>query len=64
MYIIGYDIGSSSVKASLIKAETGDVVSSAFYPKEEMLITAKMRGWAEQISAKQELYESIINQYM
>lgn len=48
MYIIGYDIGSSSVKASLINAETGNVVSSAFYPKEEMLITAKKRGWAEQ----------------
>ncbi|MCF8380177.1 MAG: carbohydrate kinase [Bacteroidales bacterium] len=48
MYIIGYDIGSSSVKASLIKAESGELVSSAFYPKQEMAITAKSKGWAEQ----------------
>lgn len=48
MYIIGYDIGSSSVKASLVEAETGDVISSAFYPKQEMLIMAKSNGWAEQ----------------
>lgn len=48
MYLIGYDIGSSSVKASLLDAESGNVVASAFYPKEEMAITAKTQGWAEQ----------------
>ena len=48
MYLIGYDIGSSSVKASLLNAETGKVVASAFYPKEEMTITANTPGWAEQ----------------
>ena len=33
MYLLGYDIGSSSVKASLVNAETGKCVSSAFFPK-------------------------------
>ena len=35
MYLLGYDIGSSSVKASLVDARTGKCVSSAFYPKSE-----------------------------
>ena len=47
-YLLGYDIGSSSVKASLVNAETGKCVSSAFYPKTEALITAVQPGWAEQ----------------
>ena len=33
MYLLGYDIGSSSVKASLVNAESGKCVSSAFFPK-------------------------------
>src|ERR1035437_4725747 len=48
MYLLGYDIGSSSVKASLVNAETGVCVASAFYPKEEMVIKAVQSGWAEQ----------------
>jgi xylulokinase len=48
MYLIGYDIGSSSVKASLIEAGTGKVVASDFAPKQEMPITALYPGWAEQ----------------
>jgi xylulokinase len=48
MYLLGYDIGSSSVKASLVNAETGVCVASAFYPKEEMAIKAVQAGWAEQ----------------
>jgi xylulokinase len=48
MYLLGYDIGSSSVKASLVNAETGVCVASAFYPKEEMAIKAVQSGWAEQ----------------
>lgn len=48
MYFIGYDIGSSSVKACLISAATGDIVASDFYPKQEMKITAIKAGWAEQ----------------
>ncbi len=48
MYLLGFDIGSSSIKASLINGETGECLSSAFYPKQEMKITAVKPGWAEQ----------------
>jgi xylulokinase len=48
MYLLGFDVGSSSVKASVLNGETGEIVSSAFYPKKEMAITAKQAGWAEQ----------------
>lgn len=48
MYLLGYDIGSSSVKASLVDALTGQCVASAFYPKSEAEIIAVKPGWAEQ----------------
>lgn len=48
MYILGYDIGSSSVKASLVDAQTGVCLASDFSPKQEMSIHAQRAGWAEQ----------------
>jgi xylulokinase len=48
MYLLGYDIGSSSVKASLVDANTGNCVASAFYPPKEAEIIALQSGWAEQ----------------
>lgn len=48
MYLLGYDIGSSSVKACLVNAATGKIIASDFFPKEEMKITAVKSGWAEQ----------------
>ena len=48
MQLIGYDLGSSSVKASIIDANTGKAIASAFHPKEEMVISAPEKGWAEQ----------------
>ncbi|WP_101689506.1 xylulokinase [Dysgonomonas massiliensis] len=48
MYLLGYDIGSSSVKVCLVEAESGKIVASDFYPKQEMEITAAKPGWAEQ----------------
>ncbi|MCR5019306.1 MAG: carbohydrate kinase [Bacteroidales bacterium] len=48
MYLLGYDIGSSSVKASLVNAETGKCAATAFYPKSEAPILSKKSGWAEQ----------------
>ena len=48
MYLLGYDIGSSSVKASLVDAQSGRCVASAFYPKSEAAIIARKPGWAEQ----------------
>lgn len=47
-YLLGYDIGSSSVKASLVSVETGKCVASDFYPKKEAEIIAVRPGWAEQ----------------
>jgi xylulokinase len=48
MYFLGYDIGSSSVKASLINGENGECVATDFFPKQEMKIIAHKAGWAEQ----------------
>ncbi|MFZ1977779.1 MAG: FGGY family carbohydrate kinase [Bacteroidota bacterium] len=48
MYTLGYDIGSSSIKASLLNLETGKVAADAFSPRNEMPITALRAGWAEQ----------------
>lgn len=48
MYFLGFDIGSSSVKVSLVNGETGTCTASAFFPKQEMPIIAKQIGWAEQ----------------
>lgn len=47
-YLLGYDIGSSSVKAALIEAETGKTVASATSPAVEMPMQAVQMGWAEQ----------------
>lgn len=48
MLLLGYDIGTSSVKASLVDALTGQTVASAQYPDAEAPIIAKQAGWAEQ----------------
>lgn len=47
-YLLGFDVGSSSVKASLTDVETGEIAASAFYPDHEAPITAVKAGWAEQ----------------
>ena len=48
MYLLGYDIGSSSVKVSLIEASSGKIMATDFSPKKEMKIIATKPGWAEQ----------------
>lgn len=48
MYLLGYDIGSSSVKAALIDAESGQTIAQDFFPKTEAPIMALQAGWAEQ----------------
>ena len=45
---MGFDVGSSSVKASLVDVESGEIASSAFYPEKEAPIMAVKAGWAEQ----------------
>ncbi len=46
--LLGLDIGSSSVKGSLLDADTGRVVSTDSFPKQEMPIDSPETGWAEQ----------------
>ena len=48
MYYIGYDIGSSSVKAALVEAETGKKVIVLNEPQNEMEILSIHPDWAEQ----------------
>jgi xylulokinase len=46
--LLGYDIGTSSVKAALVDVESGRTVASAQYPDTEAPIIARQPGWAEQ----------------
>ena len=48
MALLGFDVGSSSVKASLVDEGTGKCISSSFYPKNEAPIISRKKGWAEQ----------------
>ncbi len=48
MYSLGIDIGSSSIKVSLMDIESGRCVTSATNPSSEMTIDAIQSGWAEQ----------------
>lgn len=48
MYLIGYDIGSSSIKAGLVEAATGRQVAVCSYPEREMDMISHQSGWAEQ----------------
>jgi len=47
-YLLGLDIGSSSVKASLVEVRTGRAVASSQSPSLEMPMIAVQSGWAEQ----------------
>ncbi len=48
MLLLGIDLGSSSVKASVIDGESGKCLATSFSPSEEMKIIALKPGWAEQ----------------
>lgn len=48
MYYIGYDIGSSSVKAAIVEAETGKKIIVLNEPQNEMEIVSVHADWAEQ----------------
>ena len=47
-YLLGYDIGSSSIKTTLLDSENGQVLASATSPQQELQINAPRPGWAEQ----------------
>ena len=46
--LLGYDVGSSSIKATLMDAGTGQALASATSPDKELDIIAAQAGWAEQ----------------
>jgi len=46
--LLGIDIGSSSVKASLLDADSGKALVAKAFPEEEMVIQSPEKGWAEQ----------------
>jgi xylulokinase len=48
MLLLGIDIGTSSIKVSVVDASNQQVVVSGQYPEQESEITAKNVGWAEQ----------------
>jgi xylulokinase len=47
-YLLGIDVGSSSVKASLLEVATGTCAGDAHYPKTEQVIESPEPGFAEQ----------------
>ncbi len=47
-FLLGFDVGSSSVKAALVDADSGNCVATAFFPEKEAPIIAQKAGWAEQ----------------
>ena len=47
-YLLGFDVGSSSVKGALVDAESGVTVAAAQSPETEMVIHSPSRGFAEQ----------------
>lgn len=48
MYLLGLDIGTSSIKAAILNAESGLCIASCQSPDTEMEIKALNPGWAEQ----------------
>ncbi|MCB0554719.1 MAG: carbohydrate kinase [Phaeodactylibacter sp.] len=48
MLLLGYDIGSSSIKAALVEAGAGQAIGVVQHPETEMEIIARQPGWAEQ----------------
>ncbi len=48
MLLLGIDIGTSSIKVSIVDAQTQNCVATAQYPDTETGITSHQKGWAEQ----------------
>jgi xylulokinase len=48
MYNIGYDLGSSSVKVSIVCSKTGKNIHTLNEPSDEMEIISTKKDWAEQ----------------
>ena len=67
-YLLGFDIGSSSVKATLLEINSGKTAASAFSPSSEMPMQSPQPGFAEQdpemwwkelVNAMNKLYQQV-----
>ena len=47
-YLLGFDVGSSSVKASLVESDSGICIAQKHFPEKEAPIKSVEVGWAEQ----------------
>lgn len=48
MYSLGIDLGSSSIKVSLLDIKKGVSAGTATYPEQELMISSPFKDWAEQ----------------
>ena len=48
MLLLGIDIGTSSIKVTVIEADSQNIIASAQYPETEAEIISLQKGWAEQ----------------
>src|SRR5690349_6965091 len=48
MLLLGIDLGTSSIKVSVVDAATKQCISSAQYPDTEVPVISAKTGWAEQ----------------
>jgi xylulokinase len=48
MLLLGIDLGTSSIKVSILDATNANVLVSATFPETEVPITVRQSGWAEQ----------------
>ena len=56
MLLLGIDVGTSSIKVSVVDAATQQCVASAHYPEKEADIISLQSGWAEQSPAGWSLF--------
>jgi xylulokinase len=62
MLLLGIDIGTSSIKVSVVDSATQQAVISAQYPENETMIIANAPGWAEQ--SPEMWWEHVIHAFM
>ena len=48
MLLLGIDLGTSSIKVSVVSADTQETIVSVSYPEQEADIISLQTGWAEQ----------------
>jgi len=56
MLLLGIDVGTSSIKVSVVDAQTQQCIASVQYPETEAAIISHKSGWAEQSPASWWLY--------